>query len=89
MLLIDDLLLAPFKGVLWVFRKVHQATNEELERRQRQTRSELSELYMQLETGRISESEFEAKEKQLLDRLDKVKSLREGQAEPRASTGGP
>ncbi len=82
MLLVDDLLLAPFKGVLWVFRKVHQATTEELDRRQRQTRSELSELYMQLETGRITEGEFDAKEKQLLDRLDQVKSLR-GETESR------
>lgn len=88
MLIVDDLLLAPFKGVLWVFKKVQQAANEELERRQRQTRSELSELYMQLETGRISESEFDAKEKQLLDRLDRVKELRERQAEPRASAEG-
>jgi hypothetical protein len=88
MLLVDDLLLAPFKGVLWVFKKVQQAANEELERRQRQTRSELSELYMQLETGRISESEFDAKEKQLLERLDRVKELRERQVEPRASAEG-
>lgn len=88
MLIVDDLLLAPFKGVLWVFKKVQQAANEELERRQRQTRSELSELYMQLETGRISESEFDAKEKQLLDRLDRVKELRERQAEPRARAKG-
>lgn len=88
MLIVDDLLLAPFKGVLWVFKKVQQAANEELERRQRQTRSELSVLYMQLETGRISESEFDAKEKQLLDRLDRVKELRERQAEPRARAKG-
>lgn len=84
MLLVDDLLLAPFRGVLWVFKKVHQATSEELERRQRQTRSELSELYMQLETGRVSESEFDAKEKQLLERLDRVKEMRERKAEPRS-----
>jgi hypothetical protein len=31
-------------------------------------------LYMQLETGRITEAEFEAGEKVLLDRLDLIES---------------
>ena len=80
MLLVDDLIAAPFKGLFWVFRKIHQATVDELEHRQQQTRGELTELYMQLETGRISESEFDAREKELLDRLEEVKKLREGQS---------
>lgn len=78
MLLVDDLIAAPFKGLFWIFRKIHQATVEELEHRERQTRSELTELYMQLETGRLSEDEFDAREKELLDRLEEVKKLREG-----------
>ncbi|MBI5545001.1 MAG: gas vesicle protein GvpG [Deltaproteobacteria bacterium] len=82
MLLIDDLLASPFKGVWWVFKKIHQAAVDELDKRQQQTRGELSELYMQLETGRISEEEFDAKEKELLNRLDQVKSLRERQVSP-------
>jgi hypothetical protein len=88
MLIIDDLLTAPFKGIVWIFKKVHQAAVDELDKRQQMTRSELSELYMQLETGRISEDEFNAREKQLLDRLDQVKAMREGRAKgpsPRAS----
>ncbi|HCF56770.1 MAG TPA: gas vesicle protein GvpG [Myxococcales bacterium] len=82
MLIIDDLIAAPFKGVWWVFKKIHQATMDELESRQRQTRSELSELYMQLETGRITEAEFDAREKELLDRLDEIKKMREGPSPP-------
>ncbi|MGI5865898.1 MAG: gas vesicle protein GvpG, partial [Myxococcales bacterium] len=78
MLIIDDLIAAPFKGIFWVFKKIHQAAMDELENRQRQTRSELSELYMLLETGKITEAEFDAREKELLDRLDEIKKMREG-----------
>jgi len=45
MLIIDDLLLAPFA---------------------------LSELYIELETGRIDEAEFDAREAELLDALDRL-----------------
>jgi flagellar motility protein MotE (MotC chaperone) len=80
MLIIDDLLLSPVKGVLWVFRKIQQTAEEELQSRQARTRSELSDLYMQLETGRITEDEFNAREKQLLDRLDEIKAIQQRQA---------
>lgn len=92
MLLVDDLIAAPFKGLFWVFRKIHQATVDELEARQQQTRGELTELYMQLETGRITEGEFDAREKVLLDRLEEVKKLREERpagGPPRDEDGGP
>jgi uncharacterized protein involved in exopolysaccharide biosynthesis len=80
MLLVDDLIAAPFKGLFWVFKKIHRAAADELEHRQQQTRAELTELYMQLETGRITEGEFDAREKELLDRLEQVKKMREQQA---------
>ncbi len=70
MLILDDLLLSPFRGLLWVFRKVHQAAEDELESRRTTTRAELNDLYMELETGRITEEEFDAREKVLLDRLE-------------------
>jgi uncharacterized protein involved in exopolysaccharide biosynthesis len=72
MLLVDDLIAAPFKGLFWVFKKIHRAAVDELEQRRQETRGELTELYMQLETGRISEREFDAREKELLDRLEQV-----------------
>ena len=34
--------------------------------------AELSELYMMLDTGRLSEADFNAREKELLDRLDLI-----------------
>jgi len=80
MFIIDDLLLAPFKGVLWVFRKVHQAAQEEIEGQSERLKSELSDLYMQLDTGRISEQEFDAREKEILDKLDKIKKVQAEEA---------
>jgi len=76
MLLVDDLLLAPLKSLFWIFRKVHEAAEDELESKERRARSDLSELYMQLETGRITEQEFESREKELLDRLDALQKAR-------------
>jgi hypothetical protein len=73
-LILDDILLAPFRGIFWVFRKIHEAARAELEGQQQRITSELSELYMQLDTGKITEQEFDARERVLLARLDAVKA---------------
>ncbi len=72
MLLVDDLLLAPVYGLLWVFRKIHDAAQEEIAGEAGAITAELSQLYMMLETGRITEAEFGARERTLLDRLEAV-----------------
>jgi len=70
MLLVDDILLSPVKGITWVFKQIHQLAEEELEGEADRIRESLTELYMMLETGEISEEEFERRETQLLDKLD-------------------
>ena len=70
MFLIDDILLSPLRGVIWVANEVHEAAQEELTNESETIKADLSELYLMLETGRITEEEFEAREKKLLDRLD-------------------
>lgn len=72
MFLIDDILLSPLKGALWVFREVHKAAQEALADEAETLTAELSELYMMLDSGRITEEEFETREKELLDRLDRL-----------------
>jgi len=72
MLIIDDILLFPIKSILWMFREIHNAAQQELATEAETITTELSELYMMLETGRITEDEFDAREKKLLDRLDKI-----------------
>jgi hypothetical protein len=91
MFLIDDLLLAPFRGIKFVAEAVHDAAREEIENERQALRDEINDLYMQLETGEISEETFEAREEQILDRLEALEATedaleREGAPE---GEGGP
>jgi len=72
MLILDTLLLAPVHGTIWAARQVHNAIAQEQQAEPDRITAELSELYMRLETGRLTEAEFVAREKELLDRLDQL-----------------
>ncbi len=72
MILVDDILLAPIHGLLWIFGEIDRAAQEEMAGDAESITAELSTLYMRLETGKISEQEFAEQEKVLLDRLDKI-----------------
>ena len=72
MLLIDDLLLAPLRSVLWVVEKIRDAAQEEMAGEADAITEQLRQLYMMLETGRINEAEFDGQERKLLDRLDAI-----------------
>ncbi len=74
MLLVDDLLLAPIHGLLWVFGKIHDAAQEEIAGEADAITAELSQLYMMLETGKVTEAEFDARERTLLDRLEVIQA---------------
>lgn len=85
MFLVDDLLMSPVKGVLWVIKEIHKAAQQELAGEPEAITASLSELYMKLDTGQITEEEFSAQEKALLDRLDRL----QGQKEPAAEEKPP
>lgn len=70
MLLVDDILFSPIKGINWIFKKIHALAEEELTGEADRLRESLTELYMLLETGQITEEEFELQETLLLDKLD-------------------
>ncbi|MFH1185910.1 MAG: gas vesicle protein GvpG [Chloroflexota bacterium] len=78
MLLVDDLLLSPFTSLLWVFKEIHKAVQQEKAGETETVTRSLSELYMKLETGAITEEEFAAEEQQLLDRLDAIERRNQG-----------
>ena len=78
MVLVDDLLMFPFSSVLWIVREIHNAAQEELANETESITAELSNLYMRLETGKISEEEFAAEEKILLERLDRIQKRGRG-----------
>jgi gas vesicle protein GvpG len=85
MVLVDDVLMFPFRSVLWIFREIHNAAQEEFATEAESITAELSHLYMRLETGKISEEEFAAEEKSLLERLEKIEKRGRG---PEAEDGG-
>lgn len=78
MLIVDDILTAPFKGLFWIFNEIRNAALEEQVGEADRITAQLSELYMMLETGRMTEAEFDAAEKVLLDRLDAIKETAVG-----------
>jgi len=73
-LLVDDILFFPVSSILWVFREIHNTAREELANESESITQQLRSLYMQLETGGISEEYFDLQEKILLDRLDAIEA---------------
>lgn len=78
MLILDNLLLSP---LLWIFKEINEAVQQEKAGEAEAVTRSLSELYMKLDTGAITEEEFVAAETQLLDRLDAIRERSEGLAE--------
>jgi hypothetical protein len=81
MLLVDDVLCFPVTSILWIFREINKIAHEELDGEGQLINEQLRLLYMQLETGRITEQQFDAEEKILLDRLDAIDRRLEDEGE--------
>jgi len=73
MLLVDDILTVPFRGLLWVFQEICDAAQQELDHEADDITGQLQQLYAMLERGEISEKEFDIQEARLLDRLDTIR----------------
>jgi len=76
MFLIDSILLAPLKGVIWMGRKLSDMAQEELTDKGR-IKEQLMRLQLQFELDEISQAEYDQKEKELLDRLDAITNSQE------------
>lgn len=72
MFLLDDLLLAPVKGILWLAEQVQKETNSQLFDAEaiKARLAEIQELY---DSGMISEMEFLKAEETLMARLNAAK----------------
>lgn len=77
MLLVDDLLVASLHGLLWVARKIDDALEQQQEQEEEELKAQLRELHQRLEAQQLTEQEFEAREAELLDRLDAIAERRE------------
>ncbi|MGQ0708627.1 MAG: gas vesicle protein GvpG [Rhodoferax sp.] len=78
MLILDNLLVSP---LLWIFREINEAVQQEQAGEAEALTRSLSELYMKLDSGAITEEEFESAEKLLLDRLDALHAQQDAQAD--------
>jgi len=87
MMMIDDILVFPFKSLLMVFREIYNAAIQELEQEGERIRLELSQLYLSLETGGIDEATFDDRERDLLDRLDELEAQQAATAKEDGSEG--
>ena len=76
MLLIDSILLAPLKGVVWLGEKLSGIAEKELSDTGR-IKEELMALQLRFELDQINEQEYNEREKELLDRLDAVTEAKE------------
>jgi hypothetical protein len=69
------LLSAPIRGLLWVFQEVADRAEEELYGDE-PVKAELTELYLGLEAGTVSEEQFEQREAELVQRLEEIEQRR-------------
>lgn len=76
MFLLDDILLAPIKGVKWVGEKLLEVADRELYDPDR-IREELMSLQAKLDMEEISEEEYNARETELLERLTEIQRREE------------
>jgi hypothetical protein len=72
MFLIDDIVTSPVRGIFWIFEEINRVVQKELAGEAESVTEQLRLLYMQLETSQITEQQFDAAEKILLDRLDAI-----------------
>ena len=69
MFLIDDILLAPLKGVMALGIKLNDMINHELSNPDK-IKEQLMKLQLQFELDEINEQEYQRQEAELLSRLD-------------------
>jgi len=71
--LFDDILLSPVKGFLFIAERVREAALESQQAEAAALTKQLSSLYTRLESGEITEDEFDGLEEEILDRLESLK----------------
>jgi hypothetical protein len=76
MFLLDDILLAPIKGLAMICQKVHQAAQEDLERQEKEIMGALAELHQLMDLGQIGDDDFDLRESDLLNRLEACQQSR-------------
>ena len=74
--ILDDILLAPVKGVHWIAKALHEHAEAEMTD-ESAIRQHLLDLQMQFERDEISEEEYIGQEDVLMKRLDEIRKHKE------------
>ena len=74
--ILDDLLFAPIKGLIFIGKKIRNMAREE-HLGADGVRQELRELYMKIERGEISQEDFEKQEEILVDRMEALQKIQD------------
>ena len=76
MFLIDDILLAPLNGIIWLGKKINEVAEKEFSD-EGLIKEKLMGLQLKFEMDEISEEEYNKQEKELLARLDAIRKAKE------------
>lgn len=74
--LLDDILLSPIKGLVWVADKLKDMAESEMTDDSK-IHEELLELQMRFELDEMTEEEYLSKEAELMDRLEEIRKRKE------------
>lgn len=64
-----------FKGLFFIFKEIAKRVEEEL-MDDESVKHELAELYRMLETGSMTEEEFEKREGELIEKLEEIEEYK-------------
>jgi Gas vesicle protein G len=79
-LLIDDMLLMPFKGLVGIFKKIYEMADRELSDED-YIRERLMEVQLRFELDEIGEEEYLKREKEFMALLDSIRIAQEEERE--------
>jgi len=74
--LIDDILLAPLNGIIWLGKKINEVAEKEFSD-EGLIKERLMEIQLKFELDQISEKEYSKQETELLARLDAIRKAKE------------
>jgi uncharacterized membrane protein YfbV (UPF0208 family) len=75
--LIDDILLAPLKGVVWIGKKINEVAEKEQLSNEGEIKEKLMELQFKFELDEIDVEEYDRQEKEILEQLDAIRRANE------------
>ncbi len=76
MFLIDDILLAPLNGIIWLGKKINEVAEKEFSD-EGLIKEKLMQLQLRFEIDEINEENYNRQEKELLERLEAIRKAKE------------